>query len=112
MLGFSTRESGWNKAIKIEAVCLHTIFVEFLPVYSQYSFVYFGLWVLLLVRKECFSAVLICIVYSSMKNYCKNCKGEKKDFFATDTRELFTLRACLVNVLTELHFDSGDVKGG
>ena len=32
--------------------------------------------------------------------------------FETDERECFTLRACLVNVFTELHVDSGDVKNG
>ena len=41
-----------------------------------------------------------------------NCPLEKKTFFTTDEQELFTIRACLVNVLTEPHLDSGDVKGG
>ena len=42
-----------------------------------------------------------------------NCTKHKKRYFITDKKkELFTLRACLVNVFTEPHFDSGDVKGG
>jgi hypothetical protein len=42
----------------------------------------------------------------------QNCSLDKKKFFTTDAKELFALRACLVNVFTEPHFDSGDVKGG
>ena len=36
----------------------------------------------------------------------------KRDYFITEEKEVFTLGVCLVNVFTEAHFDSRDVKGG
>ncbi|KAI5837896.1 hypothetical protein DFP73DRAFT_600334 [Morchella snyderi] len=38
-------------------------------------------------------------------------EGKKKQWIR-DENDCFPLKACLVNVLTELHYDSGDVDGG
>ncbi|KAG0123702.1 hypothetical protein HOY82DRAFT_618874 [Tuber indicum] len=50
--------------------------------------------------------------YAEYESLLHHCGDEKKMHFATDEKEIFTLRACLVNVFTEPHFDRKDIKGG
>ena len=42
----------------------------------------------------------------------KRCPDATRRLFTTDESQCFTLRVCLVNVFTEPHVDSGDMKNG